>query len=175
MNSSVPLEKEFTVKYIIDGQVVLLRAPEGPLATYIKPFAGSLRKQGYALDSIHRQVLLTACFSRWLKQQGVALRSIVGEHLPQYLRYRARRVRPSRGDAAALCHLLTFLRIEGAIPAEKIAAPPLNPAERCTQAYELYLRKVRGLARATIVNYVPFIASFLQDRFGDGPLTLSHL
>jgi site-specific recombinase XerD len=163
------------VKCTIDGQVVLLRAPEGPLAAYIKAFAGSLRKQGYALDTIHRQVLLTACFSRWLKQQGVALRSIVAEHLPRYLRYRARRVRLSRGDAAALCHLLAFLRMEGAIPAEKIAAPPLNPAERCTQAYELYLREVRGLARATIVNYVPFIASFLQDRFGDGPLTLSHL
>jgi site-specific recombinase XerD len=84
-------------------------------------------------------------------------------------------VRPSRGDAAALCHLLAFLRIEGAIPAEKISAPRLNPAERCTQAYELYLRDVRSLARATIVNYVPFIASFLQDRFADGPVTLSHL
>jgi hypothetical protein len=34
------------MKCTIDGQVVLLRAPEGPLAAYIKPFAGSLRKQG---------------------------------------------------------------------------------------------------------------------------------
>jgi site-specific recombinase XerD len=155
--------------------VVLLRAPEDPVAAYIKPFAGSLRKQGYALETIYRQVLISAGFSRWLKHQGVALRSIASDHLPRYLRYRARRLRPSRGDSAALCHLLAFLRIEGAIPAEKISAPPLTPAERCTQAYELYLREVRGLARATIVNYVPFIASFLKDRFGDGPLTLSHL
>ena len=163
------------MKYIIDGQVVLSRAPEGPLAAYIKPFAGSLRKQGYALESIHRQVLIAACFSRWLKHQGVALRGITSNHPPRYLRYRARRVRPSRGDAAALCHVLAYLRGEGAIPAEKISARPLTPAERCTQAYELYLREVRGLARATVVNYVPFIASFLKDRFGDGPLTLSHL
>ncbi len=34
---------------------------------------------------------------------------------------------------------------------------------------------MRGLARATIVNYVPFIESFLKDRFGDGTLALSHL
>ena len=163
------------MKCIIDGKVVLLRAPEGPLAAYIKPFAGSLHKQGYAQETIHRQVLITACFSRWLKHQGVALRSIASDHLPRYLRYRARRVRPGRGDAAALCHLLSFLRLEGAIPAEKIATPPLTPAERYTQAYELYLREVRGLARATIVNYVPFVASFLKDRFCDGPLTLSHL
>jgi integrase/recombinase XerD len=163
------------LKCIIDENVVLLRAPEGPLAAYIKPFAGSLRKQGYAQETIHRQVLITACFSRWLKHQGVALRSIASDHLPRYLRYRARRVRPGRGDAAALCHLLAFLRVEGVIPAEKIVTPPLAPAERYTQAYELYLREVRGLARATIVNYVPFVASFLKDRFGGGPLALSHL
>ena len=125
------------MRYTVDGQVVLLRTPEGPLAAYIESFAGVLRKQGYALDTIHRQVLLATCFSRWLKQQGVALRSVADDHLPRYLRYRARRVRPSRGDAAALCHLLAFLRIEGAIPAEKTSAPRLNPAERCTLAYEL--------------------------------------
>jgi site-specific recombinase XerD len=31
------------------------------------------------------------------------------------------------------------------------------------------------LARATIINYVPFVRSFLQDRFGDGPVIPSHL
>jgi len=54
------------VKCIIDNQVVLSRAPEGPLASHIGPFARSLSEQGYALYSIHRQVLLAACFSRWL-------------------------------------------------------------------------------------------------------------
>jgi site-specific recombinase XerD len=175
MNSSALLGKEFTMKCVIDTQVVLLRAPEGPLAAYIKPFAGSLREQGYALDSIHRQVLIAACFSRWLKHQGIALRSITSQHPPQYLRYRARQVRPSQGDAAALSYVLTFLREEGAIPTEKISSRPLTPAERWTQTYEVYLREVRGLARATIVNYVPFIESFLKDRFGDGTLALSHL
>ena len=34
---------------------------------------------------------------------------------------------------------------------------------------------MRGLAKATIVNYVPFIREFLKDRFGDGPVTLSRL
>ena len=87
---------------IDDSQVVLLRAPEGPLAAYIKRFAGSLSEQGYALDSIHRKVFIAGCFSQWLKQQGIALRSITSEHPPRYLRYRARRARPSRGDAAAL-------------------------------------------------------------------------
>jgi integrase/recombinase XerD len=163
------------VKCIIDNQVVLSRAPEGPLASHIGPFARSMSEQGYALYSIQRQVLLAACFSRWLKQQGVALRSITSEHPPRYLRYRARRARPSLGDAAALKHLLEFLRCEGLIPAEKMSACPLTPAERCTQGYEHHLREARGLASATITNYVPFIRTFLEDRFGDGAVTLSHL
>ena len=68
---------------------------------------------------LHRQVLLAACFSEWLRQREVALRGITSDHPQQYLRYRARRVRPSRGDAAALRHLLDFLRGERVIPAEK--------------------------------------------------------
>jgi integrase/recombinase XerD len=163
------------VKCIIDCQVVLSRAPEGPLASHIGPFARSLTKQGYSLYSIHQQVRLAACFSRWLKQHGVGLRSITSDHPPRYLRYRARHARPSQGDAAALKHLLEFLRFEGVIPAEKISASPLTPAERCTQGYDHHLRQARGLANATIINYVPFVRSFLEDRFGDGPVKLSQL
>jgi len=140
------------MRYNVDGQVVLLRAPEGPLAAYIKRFAASLSEQGYASDSIHRQVLIAVGFSQWLKRRDVALRSITSEHPSRYLRYRARWARPSQGDGAALNHLLALLRGLGAIPAEKMSLRRLTPRERCTEAYELYLREVRGLAEATIVN-----------------------
>jgi integrase/recombinase XerD len=163
------------MKYVINNQVVLSRPPEGPLAAYIVSFAESLKEQGYAEDSVHRQVLLAACFSRWLKQNGVVLRSICSDHPVRYLRYRARHVRPCRGDSAALSHLIDFLRREGVIPAEKASAPRLTPAERCAQAYAQYLREMRALASATIVNYVPFILDFLKDCFGDGRVTLSRL
>ena len=78
------------MKCIIDNQVVLSRPPEGPLAAQIGSFAKSVSEQGYSLVSIHRQVLLAACFSRWLKQKGVGLRSICSDHPARYLRYRAR-------------------------------------------------------------------------------------
>jgi integrase/recombinase XerD len=162
------------MKCIINNQVVLSRAPEGPLATQIGSFAESVSKQGYSLASIHRQVLLAACFSRWLQQNGVGLRSLCSDHAARYLRYRARRVRPGRGDAAALKHLIGFLRDEGVIPREKKLARP-TPAEHCAQVYGRYLQEVRALARPTIINYVPFIRSFLEDRFGSGRVTLSHL
>jgi integrase/recombinase XerD len=163
------------VKYFIDKRIVLSRTPEGPLAPHIGPFAKSLREQGYALASIHRQVLLAACFSRWLQRQGVSLRSITSDHPARYLRYRMRRVQRGRGDAAALGHLLAFLHCERVIPAERIPSRRLTSAERCAQAYERYLREIRGLAKATIVNYVPFIRSFLKECFDDGPVMLSRL
>ena len=121
------------MRYIVDGQVLLLRAPDGPLAPYIKRFASSLREQGYASDSIHRQVLIAVGFSQWLKRQEIVLPSITSEHPARYLRYRTRRVRPVQGDAAALNHLLALLRGHGAIPAEKYqftGSPRWNGARR---------------------------------------------
>jgi integrase/recombinase XerD len=163
------------MRCLIDKQIVLSKTLEGPLAPHVEPFAETLREQGYTQASIHRQVLLAACFSRWLQQRGVSLCSTTSAHPPQYLRYRARQVRPSLGDAAALSHLLTFLRRQRVIPDEKISPRRLTSAERCAQAYELHLREAQGLARATIINYVPFIRSFLKDCFDNGPVMLSHL
>ena len=163
------------MKCIIDNQVVLSRPPEGPIAAQIGSFAKSMREQGYSLVSIHRQVLLAACFSRWLKQKGIGLRSICSDHTARYLRYRARHARPCRGDASALRHLIDFLRRDGVIPGEKEAACLPTPAERCAQAFGQYLLEVRALARTTIINYVPFIRSFLEGRFGRGRVTLSRL
>lgn len=160
---------------VINSQIVLSRPPEGPLAGYVGSFAQSLSEQGYALDSIRRQVLLAACFCKWLKQKEIGVRSICSDHPLRYLRYRARHVRPCSGDAAALRHLIDFLRSEGVIPGEKRSARRLTPLEQCAQAFEQYLLEVRALAHATIINYVPFIHSFLEDRFGHGRVTLSRL
>ena len=134
------------MKYIIDNRIIQSRAPEGPLVTYIEPFARSLREQGYSLYSTHRQVRLAACFSEWLRHRQVALWGIASDHPQEYLRYRARKVRLCRGDAAALRHLLNFLCRERVIPTEKkVSARLLIPAERCAQAYEQHLREAAAL------------------------------
>jgi len=163
------------MKCTIRDQVVLLRAPEGPLVKHISPFAQSQSAQGYAQSSIHRQVLLAAGFSHWLQQRGVALRHVNSDHLSQYLRCRARRLRPHVGDAAALRHLLDFLRREGVIVAEKIAARRPTAVECCAREYADYLSDVRAVAPATILVYVPLVRGFLGDRFGAGPVRLTRL
>jgi len=163
------------VKCVINNQVVLSRPLEVTLAAHIGWFAECASEQGYALCSFRRQVLIAACFSRWLGQNGVRLGSVSTGHAAQYLRYRARRVRPHQGDAAALRYLIEFLSRGGVIPAEKILAPRPTPVERCAQAFEHYLREDRALATATIINYVPFIRCFLEGRFGNGTVKLSRL
>lgn len=163
------------MKYVVHGDIVLSRSPEGPLATEIGAFAKWASEQGYARYSRYRQVLLAASFSRWLGRQGVGVRRVSSEQQSRYLRSRARRVRLHRGDAAALTQFIDFLRRGGVIPAERVAPSRLTPIELAVQAFEQYLRVDRALARATIVNYLFFIRRFLTDRFGGGPIRLSQL
>ena len=97
-----------------------------PVAAQIGSFAESVSEQGYSLASIHRQVLLAACFSRWLKGNGVGLRSICSDHAARIYDIALDASRPGRGDAAALKHLIGFLRREGVIPSEKKSAMPTD-------------------------------------------------
>ncbi len=160
------------MRYTVNDQVVLSLPLEGPLAAYIGPFAKWASEQGYAFCSLRRQVLLAACFSRWLGQKGVRLHAVSSEHAVQYLRYRARRIQIHKGDTAALRYLIQFLRGAGVTPAEKMAEPPSNPVEQCAREFERYLRQERLLAEATIINYMPHIRGFLNHRFGDGTVKL---
>jgi integrase/recombinase XerD len=161
------------VKYFVNDQLVLSQPPVGPLAAHLRAFADSLSGQGYIARYVHRQVMLAARFSRWLRHRSLSARAVRSEHAVAYLRSRYRRRRPNRGDGPALNHFLDFLRRIEVIPVEKIDAPPLTPAEQEAQAYEHHLHHARGLARATIINYVPFVRAFLQHRFGDGSIDLS--
>jgi integrase/recombinase XerD len=138
------------MRCIINGDVVLSRPLEGPLSAHVGAFATSVREQGYALNTQHRQILLAAYFSRWLGQKAVSARRVCKQ-------------------------FLEFLRREGIIPAEKTSPCPLTPVEQQTRAFETYLRNERALAEATIAYYVPFTRGFLTDRFGNGRVVLSRL
>jgi integrase/recombinase XerD len=163
------------VIYVVNDQLVLSRVPEGPLVAYLAPFADSLSQQGYTQHYVHRQVMLAACFSLWLKKSRVPLHSVTSAHVGQYLRCRNRRRRPRRGDLAALGHFIEFLRREGVLASESMSASPPTPSEQCVLTYEQYLREERALAEVTIVNYVPFVTRFLEDCFGFKPFKLSRL
>jgi len=163
------------MKCIVNGQVVLSKPLEGPLKAHVASFAQWAGEQGYASYCVHRRVLMAGCFSRWLGQERVRLRDVSPEHVARYLRLRDRRVLAHRGDAAALRQLIDFLRRWGVIRDQKIVPRRLTPVERCAEAFQRFLREERGLASATVTNYLPFIRCFLQNRFGKGQVVLSHL
>jgi site-specific recombinase XerD len=163
------------VKCVITDHVVLSRPLDGPIAAHIRAFAASRVALGYATHSIRREIRLAAGFSRWLKHRGIVLRRVDTTQVSQYLRDRRRQNRPGAGDAAALRHLLEFLRREGVTRPEPTPSRRWTPAERAVHAYVQYLRDVRALAGATITNYAPFIQQFLRDRFGHGPVRLRGL
>ena len=76
------------MRHVINHQVVLSQAPEGPLATWLDKFADAASRQGYTRSSICRRIRLAAGFSRWLGQEGIDLSCINSQHPAQYLRYR---------------------------------------------------------------------------------------
>ena len=164
------------MNFNVNEKIVLRQQPEGPLAPYISQFAQDISAQGYAGGYVHRHVLLASDFSHWLMCSGVKLDQIVFNHTCDYLQYRAKSVKPTRGDRANLDHLLKFLRDAGIIRSEPVTTTPaLSSIDRCTDAYEQYLRNTRGLADSTILNYVPFIRTFLENRFGTSRVILSSL
>jgi integrase/recombinase XerD len=163
------------MSYVVNDQVVLSEEPEGPFAAYLVPFADSLAHQGYTRRYIHWQVMLAACFSRWLKKTRLPLRRVTSAHASQYLTYRYRRRRPRRGDQAALGHFLDFLRRERVLPTENMSVARFAPAEQYVRTYERYLREERALAEATIAYYVRFASRFLKDRFRSNHVKMSEL
>jgi site-specific recombinase XerD len=163
------------MKCVISDHVVLSRPLDGPIADHIRAFAASRAALGYATSSIQYEIRLAAGFSQWLKRRGVPLRRVDSARVSQYLRDRHRRVRAGSGDAAALRHLLEFLRREGLIGPDSTPSRRCTPAERAVYASVRYLRDVRALAGATITNYAPFVQGFLRDRFGKRPVRLRGL
>ena len=132
------------MKYFINECIVLSRVPEGPLVTLLDGFARFLGAKGYARSTIHRKVLLAACFSQWLEQREIGLSRLTSDHPVRYLSDRALRLRPSDNDATALRYLMGYLRLEGVISVETALVRPIIGVEHCLQAYTLYLRRMRG-------------------------------
>lgn len=157
------------------NQLVRPQWRDGPLAGWLDAFADWVSAQGYARLTVRCKIRLAACFSHWLKQGAIELADINPDHPAQYLQHRARRLRPRQGDRATLRQLTDFLQQQGLLSCEEPPLGPMTDAERCAQAYELYLRQMCGLARATITSYLPFVRSLLQHRFAAGPVALSAL
>jgi len=150
----------------------LLRLRRGPLGPYLDLYAKHLEEQGYAGTAACLLIRVVGGFSRWLKRNEVAVPSITREVILKYLKCRARSHRPNRSDAAALKKMLNILYEQGVI--QKPFAVQ-TPASQLADSFASYLREERALAASTISRYREVVASFLSDRFLDGPIDMSAL
>jgi site-specific recombinase XerD len=151
----------------------LPNAQLGPLAEYKNAYATLIQERGYSPVSIQSQIQLISRFSQWLQRKHTEIYVLDETMLQRFLRRHQSAGCARRGDAAALYRFLHMLREQGAVPRQK--KPPLSPQQRLTTNYGRYLLEERGLTRASVVNYVPFIDQFLSARFRQIPINLSQL
>lgn len=150
----------------------VLRA--GPLGEHVDGFVEGLRSAGYEPRSIEAKVLVVAQLDRWLARRGREVRDLDEGRVAEFLRLRRRQYR-AHGAQAALLQLLRHLRTTGALPPTVASVKCGGPAALIEQQYATYLREERGLAQATLINYLALVDRFLLDQFGKGPVRIGQL
>lgn len=146
----------------------------GPLCSYIAGYAVRLSEEGYATATAREHIRLIAALSDWLDRRRLGADDVSEQTIARFLKYRRRRGQVRRGDAAALRAFLTMMREAGATPA---LAPAVDASEidRIEQRFARHLAEERGLAPATLRNYLPTARHFLSERFGRGSLKIEVL
>ena len=151
----------------------VLNAHEGPLGCYIDLFTQRLREQQFSSESVRAQVLQVADLSRWLHAKKLKPEKLTATAIDAYCREQRAGPRFRQGYRAALHRLLGIMHEQGICP--QGAPTKLNPRQRIEEEFKRFLAVERGLAPATLLNYVPFISQLLKERFGRGPIRLPRL
>jgi len=146
-----------------------------PLVPHLSSFAASLQEDGYATFTMQSKLGLLADFAQWLGRGGIIIRAIDERQAAAFINRRQRKHRVHRGDRETLRQFLAHLRKRDVIPGP--IGPPCDssPLADILNRYEKHLRSERGLAPATIVNYVPYARKFLAERFGKKGMRLREL
>lgn len=146
----------------------------GPLGAYLESFRALLDARGYARATEQQKLQLVATFSRWLARRRLEIGDVDERRGTAFVRARRTRGRARRGDGTTIRMLLEHLRQSGVIPAPPVAGSPTERS-RVEQAFSGYLAQERGLARATVVNYLPEVRRFLSWRFATGAIRLDDI
>jgi site-specific recombinase XerD len=150
------------------------RVRQGPLSEHLDAYAAAVAEQGYARNSIGRQIVAIADFSRWLKHKHIEIQVLNHHVVDRFLRFRRRQQRVRRGDAKALGRMLSMLRLKGIV---KACQPPVvdHACSKIAAAFHCYLLQELGRSPSTAKNYVPFIDQFLMERFQNKTPDLASL
>jgi site-specific recombinase XerD len=156
--------EEFLERLAVDK-----RSRGNPLVPHLSPFAASLVENGYADTTTQAKLWLLSDFGQWLARRGLAAMNLDERLVKRFINDRRRKGRLQRGDGETLRQFLVHLRGCNVAPGPE---PILDdsPLAEILNRYERHLRSERGVATATVVNYLPFARKFLVERFPEGPL-----
>jgi len=146
----------------------------GPFQQHVDAFVDHLHAERYVPQSVAIKRSIVMAFAQWSQGQGIGVDDLSEDYLSAFAKRR-----PLRSGSAvkmrALRQFLRHLRIERGLPAStggKSASPVDDLAER----YVHYLRTERGLAKNSVLVYVPCVREFLTYRLAKtGNLALKTL
>jgi site-specific recombinase XerD len=141
----------------------------GVLAPHVAAFAKKLLELGYASVTRVAKLRLVAGFGRWLERRKLLASDVDGKIVGKYLE-RCR----GRGDPRTLDDLLELLRERGAAPRPRRESAETQP-QRFEREFGQYLTVERGLSQASLKNSLPFVRSFLVQRFGSRPVVMEDV
>jgi site-specific recombinase XerD len=141
---------------------------DSPLVSHLAPFATSLLENGYVKSTVQSKLNLLLSFGQWLERRRLSITDFDERFAERFIAYKRRKGRVHRGNRETLLQFLDHLRKRDVIPAP---TPPCadSPLAAILTRYEKHLRSERGLAAATIINYLPCIRKFLIERFREKP------
>jgi site-specific recombinase XerD len=112
-----------------------------------------------------------ARFSNWLQTRQPDLHLLDEATIKRFLQRDQNIVHSA--ESAPLRRFLAMLREIGVAAAKP--PEPISDQRRFFDEYRRYLLQERGLAEATLVNYIPFAEQLLAGRFGQSAISLTEL
>jgi site-specific recombinase XerD len=146
------------------SDVIRQRLRVGPLSNYLDTFAQKLSAHGYAINTGQRQLRTVSRLSQWMDRRDLQVHDLSEQVLKRFLADRRRQGRMPRSGPKTLCLFLEHLRQTGVLePSLPCCVDDSHrPLER---DFERYLLHERGLAAATIANYLWVSRTFLTTHF----------
>ena len=146
------------------SDVIRQRLRVGPLSSYLDTFAQKLSAHGYAINTGQRQLRTVSHLSQWMDRRDLQVHDLGEQVLKRFLADRRRQGRMPRSGPKTLCLFLEHLRQTGVLePSFPCCVDDrYRPLER---DFERYLLHERGLAAATIGNYLWVSRTFLTTHF----------
>ena len=150
------------------------RLRDNPLVSHLAPFATSLVENGYVKSTVQSKLSLLASFGQWLERRRLSITDFDEQLVERFIAYKRRKGRVHRGNRETLLQFLDHLRKRDVIPGPTPTCDD-SPLAAILTRYERHLRSERGLAAATVINYLPCIRKFLIERFREKPLVIREV